>query len=109
MAGPYRLTEENVKDPNQVWDGHPGVYLLRNSRKGPPRYVGRSDTDIERRLLKRAREGEYKYFSVEHKETPLEAWEREANLYHYYKGKLDNEVHPKPPEGYSCPRCSKFD
>ncbi len=74
------------------------------------RYIGRSDTSVERRLLQHAREGIYHYFYVDHKKTPLDAFARECNLYHYYRADLDNEVHPARPRGYRgpCPRCHEF-
>lgn len=107
MAGPFRLTASNVE--SHTWPDRPGVYVLKQSRDGPPRYVGRSDSDVRRRLNTQARETGYKFFTVEHKKTALDAWKREAHLYHYHKRKLDNDVHPNPPKGHSCPRCSLFD
>lgn len=104
MAGPYRLTTNSVR--NHVRSDWAGVYLLRNSRSGPPRYVGRSDSDVRRRLLNQARKSDYRYFTVEHKRSAREAWHREAHLYHYHKSSLDNERHPPPPAGMSCPKCS---
>lgn len=105
MAGPFSLTPNSVR--NHARSGWKGVYQLLNSRGGPPRYVGRSDTDVQRRLLTQARQTDYNYFIVEHKQTAADAWKREAHLYHYHKSDLDNKTHPTPPEGMSCPVCNR--
>lgn len=107
MSGIYPLSERAIKE--HTWPDWAGVYTLYNTRDGPPRYVGRSDTDVRARLMDHVRKDEYSFFRVTHKKTPLDAWRREANLYHHHKSTLDNKRHPRPPEGYSCPRCSKLD
>lgn len=107
MAGDFPLTSSSIEEHS--WPGWAGAYILKHTKGGPPRYVGRSDTNITRRLKEQARDKDYSYFRVEHKDTALDAWVREANLYHRHKNKLDNEDHPNPPEGYSCPRCNGLD
>lgn len=103
MSGPHSLTRQTVK--REAKAGSIGVYLLRNSRTGPPRYVGRSDTDVQDRLMDYVRDDDYSYFSVEHYNSTRRAWNREANLYHYHKSTLDNKRHPAAPAGMGCPRC----
>lgn len=71
MTGPSSLTSTSVR--NRTRCGSMRVYLLSNSRTGPPRYMGRSDTDVQRRLLTQARENKYRYFSVEHKRRTTDA------------------------------------
>jgi hypothetical protein len=87
--------------------GWPGVYLLADTQ-GVPRYVGRSDTDVRRRLLQHVDAGTYRFFLVEHDRSPNEAFWRECNLYHHYRNRLDNEIHPAVPRncGSGCPRCA---
>ncbi|MFQ5951451.1 MAG: hypothetical protein ACE5KH_05145 [Candidatus Geothermarchaeales archaeon] len=109
MSGWFPLSERSVR--SHTWRGWPGVYRLAHSPYGSPvRYIGRSDTSVRRRLLRHVREGVYDYFYVEHKETPPDAFERECNLFHYYRDELHNETHPGRPRGYrgQCPRCSEF-
>lgn len=103
MSGPHSLTRQTVK--REAKAGAAGVYLLRNSRTGPPRYVGRSG-NVQRRLLEHAREADYSLFTVEHISSLKKAWHREAHLYHYHKSTLDNKQHPRAPNGMSCPKCS---
>lgn len=107
MAGPFSLTRTAVK--RHAWPDWKGVYKLTKSRNGPVRYVGRSDNDVQARLLDHVRDGEYRYFTVEHKDSTKEAWLREAHLYHYHRDDLDNKRHPAPPEGMSCPKCTRYD
>lgn len=107
MARSHRLTRNSVK--KYARSGAKGVYQLRRSRTGPVRYVGRSDTDVQRRLLEQVRQTDYSYFTVEHKGSSRRAWKREAHLYHYHRDDLDNDAHPTPPAGMSCPKCSAYD
>lgn len=104
MPAVHSLSPRSVK--RHARSGSKGVYTLWNSRSGPPRYVGRSDSDVQRRLLQQARKTDYSFFTVEHMNSTKEAWHREANLYHYHKSTLDNKRHPQAPKGMGCPRCS---
>lgn len=107
MAGPFPLTEENVRrHARPAW---PGVYILHSSRAGRPGYVGRSDSSVQNRLLGYAWRKEAPYFTVEHYRDPLEAWQREAHLFHYHRSSISNKAHPNPPKGHSCPKCDQFD
>jgi hypothetical protein len=110
VAGPFPLTQYSVEEHTR--EDWPAAYQLFRSRWGPVRYVGRSDTDIRRRLLEHVREGEYSYFYVEHKRDPVEAFFRECGWWHYHRSTIENdEVHPARPRGYrdACPKCSYFD
>ncbi len=107
MAGLFPLTSASVNE--HARSGWKGVYKLRRSRGGPIRYVGRSDTDVQDRLLDHVRRGEYRFFTVEHKRTTKKAWLREAHLYHFHRENLDNQRHPPPPNGMSCPKCTRYD
>jgi predicted GIY-YIG superfamily endonuclease len=87
--------------------GWPGVYMLADSID-VPRYVGRSDVDVQNRLSQHAASGQYRYFLVEHLRSSTAAFHRECNLYHHYRPQLDNSIHPAVPRncGSGCPRCS---
>jgi len=86
-----------------------GVYVLYI--RGPIRAkrVGRSDEDLNKRI-KDYLESKYKYFRFDYAKSPKDAFDKECELYHDYrgdKGKLDNERHPDKKEGsnWKCPTC----
>ena len=87
-----------------------GVYALDATSSGPftYSYVGRSDTDLNKRLHDWI--GKYKYFKYAYCTSAKDAFEAECNLYHDHKPP-DNSVHPARPEdaGWKCPRCRIFD
>lgn len=104
MSNQHTLSRSSVK--TYARSGALGVYKLFRSRGGPVRYVGRSG-DVQRRLLEWARDSNYATFSVEYYDDLRETWRREVNLFHYHEDALDNEIHPRAPEGMTCHRCSR--
>ena len=75
------------------------------------KYVGRSDTDLNRRLHEHLDES-YDAFMFNTQDTPEEAYLEECRNWHKYggdKGRLYNKNHPDRPEGCTehCPVCSK--
>lgn len=70
-------------------------------------YVGRSDTDLRRRLVQHALSRKADYFTYDVHRTVEHAFEGECSLYHGMKGTLTNLIHPATP-GYTehmCPFC----
>ena len=104
MASVHSLSATSVE--RHAKRGSRGVYKLFNSRGGPVRYVGRSE-NVHRRLKQWERESDYGFFSVEHISDLEDAWKREVNLYHQNISTVDNEIHPRSPEGMACHRCSR--
>ena len=87
-----------------------GTYCLgyrSNETTFHPKYVGRSDTDLNKRLKDWV--GEYKRFKFMYHTTIKQAYEKECHLYHDWKDHIDNDVHPATPEGtdYTCPVCGQ--
>ncbi len=88
-----------------------GNYLLGHlNQKGAlvVKYVGRSDTDLNERLLDHV--GEYEHFTFQYASSEKVAFEQECRDYHRFggeKGSLDNAVHPDRPDGFywKCPIC----
>jgi predicted GIY-YIG superfamily endonuclease len=106
MNGPHELTRSNV---DKKVDNKIGVYVLRNSRSGPARYVGRS-----RELVDRLKDhsDDYRYFEYRYKSTVTKAYKEEVKLYHHFgeKDELHNQYHPRRPhKGVKCPECSLHD
>ncbi len=113
MASP-KLSEvislTDLRINQQVTKTSAGVYVLDASSTGPftSSYVGRSDTDLNKRLHDWV--GKYKYFKGTYCASPKQAFEAECNLYHDLTPP-DNVNHPARPSGsgWECPRCTIFD
>ncbi len=83
-----------------------GTYVLYTST-GVPRYVGRSDTDVRRRLLRHCTDRAGSYFSYDVHHTPANAFEMECALFHALSPHLVNRIHPDRPNFHttSCTFC----
>lgn len=109
----YALTDENIDA--KVKNDAIGNYGLGYIKDGKfcVAYVGRSDTDLNRRLHDHVEENaKYKYFKFSYARTPKEAYEKECINFHDFGGtkSLENERHPDRPEGkgdYKCPVCGR--
>ncbi len=103
----FSLTDEMIGA--QVTKTSPGVYVLDATSTGSftNSYVGRSDTDLNKRLHDWV--GKYKYCKTQYCDSPKAAFEAECELYHAFSPK-DNVNHPARPNGSSwvCPRCYLF-
>jgi hypothetical protein len=82
-----------------------GTYVLH--RDVEPYYVGRSDTDLRRRLLQHCEAGLANYFSYDVHRSPQTAFDVECSLFHALAGVLANAIHPGAPDrsGARCPFC----
>lgn len=83
-----------------------GSYILY--RAAFPIYVGRSDTDLRRRLLQHAEAGTAEYFSYDVHPSPSHAHRAECSLFHAADGPLTNCIHPDAPDylDIQCSFCS---
>lgn len=82
----------------------PGVYLFYSTYTGPPRYVGRSDTDLARRMQNRG----FQYYRFKHCYSPAEAYRWECLYWHqHWPTIIYNSNHPARPAGLdtACPVC----
>ena len=104
MTLPYQLDRVTVE--KFVPSGSIGNYLLYDSKQCV-RYVGRSDTDLQSRLLSHVDESPYRYFKYRTTDSPKSAYYEECEQYHRYlgSGKLMNKNHPDSPDGMSHLRC----
>ncbi|MDF9813968.1 hypothetical protein M2266_003199 [Streptomyces sp. SPB162] len=73
-----------------------GTYVLYTAT-GVPRYVGRSDTDIRRRLLRHCTDRTGAYFTYDVHHNPANAFEVECALFHSLSPQLANRIHPDRP------------
>ena len=87
---PYSLSDlaslTNEKIDSLVTQTKPGVYALDKTTGGGFQvcYVGRADTDLNRRLKDWV--GKYKYFKFEYATSPKDAFEKECELWHDFGG-----------------------
>ncbi|WP_263788124.1 hypothetical protein [Salinibacter grassmerensis] len=95
-------------------EDRPGIFRLYTSKykSYSPRYIVRfrEREDVMGDILHFARRRKYDYFALEHMTSQEEVFKRLCGLWHYYRDELDNENHPRRPEGMeaevSCPQCN---
>lgn len=97
MEGPYPLTIESID--KRVKKGSIGNYALGYSdgTSFMVKYVGRSDSDLNKRLKDHV--GSYKEFKFSYASSAKEAYAKELRNYHDFGGSeaLDNEIEPAKP------------
>ncbi len=79
-----------------------GTYVLYTA-DGRPTYVGRSDTDIRRRLLRHCTDRRADYFTYDVHPSATSAYMVECALFHLLTPDASNRIHPARPEGHSIP------
>ncbi|MFF9429396.1 GIY-YIG nuclease family protein [Streptomyces sp. NPDC014746] len=81
-----------------------GTYIIYRDRA--PNYIGRSDTNLRRRLLEHCATARGDYFAYEVHTTREQAYTMECSLYHGLRP-LTNILHPDRPdhEYPQCPFC----
>ncbi|TLF92267.1 GIY-YIG nuclease family protein [Nocardia cyriacigeorgica] len=86
---------------------HIGTYLLYNG-DGDLTYVGRSDTDIRRRLIRHSIDRQAEYFTYDIHHSVTSAFDVECALFHLHAGVLSNRLHPDKPDFHQaiCIFCS---
>ncbi len=105
LQGPYPLDADTIDSsfPRTA----PGNYALGHMRKGKFRfdYVGRAETDLNRRLKEHIKSG-YSHFKAAYASSLKAAYEKECEHFHDFPH-LKNKIHPPPPAGtdWKCPRC----
>jgi hypothetical protein len=109
MRGPYELADETIED--KVTETSPGNYAIGKEGENGAfvvGYVGRSDSDIKRRLKAWSAQAKFRLmFKFSYAPSSRVAFEKECEHYHAFSppGK---HVHPQPPEGedWRCPQCA---
>jgi len=89
-----------------------GTYLLFASGQTEPVYIGRSDTNLRKRLLSHAKMGRADFFDYDVQWTLEKCFIAECSAYHALLGRTSNLIHPAQPYGLKikCPFCrSTFD
>ncbi len=111
LRGSFPLDELTIN--KEVSNVSPGVFVLgrKEGKTFYVRTVGRADVDVRTRLKEHI--GRYDRFKFEYANSPEDAFRKECDLYHDFRGpegKLDNENHPERPQGVAwlCTKCNKF-
>jgi hypothetical protein len=83
-----------------------GNYRLKKTMNGPVVYVGRSDSELAKRIWSHIQEG-YKAFSYQYCDSPIAAFHQECADYHDFNATINNKIHPACPKGLylKCPVC----
>jgi len=99
LQGPYPLSEVSLR----VQPASVGVYVLSRNGKVAS-YVGRSDSDLQQRIINSASEGNYVAFWFDYASSPMNAYKYECELYHKYNPP-ENKDHPAVPPNtnWRCP------
>ena len=98
----YYFNEKTIR--NNVPSKGIGNFVLgdedSDSGKFRPKYVGRSDTNLQKELLARLQEkGHHPYFKFKMAFSVSDAFYTECRNYHNFRSYLENEIHPHAPEG----------
>lgn len=83
-----------------------GTYVLYRDRTAV--YIGRSDRDLQQRLLQHSTAGRGDYFTYDIHRHPLIAFDVECSLFHALNEGLTNRIHPDHPnyQEAKCPFCA---
>lgn len=116
MSGPYVFVDTEMQA--EVRDDKIGNYALGYENDNGSflvKYVGRSDTDLRRRLIEHYNNREtYEFFKFKYAKSVEDTFIEECRNYHDFgeSKSLDNERHPDRPDGkkyLTCPYCDIFD
>ena len=82
-------------------------YLKESTGGFVPKYVGRSDSDVREELLAKleTKSRTRQNFEFDYANSVKAAFDMECENYHDFRKQLENEIHPRRPEGkdYPCP------
>lgn len=109
LNGPHPLNNNGID--GAITRTSAGAYALGSVLEGVFHiaYVGRSDTDVGKRLKDHV--GKHIFFKFDYFGSPKAAFEKECNLYHDFgETSLENKIHPDRPagSGWRCPCCKNF-
>lgn len=111
LKGPHDFDSETVdRVVTKTSEGNYALGYINPDGGFVPKYVGRSDTDLNQELKNRLNRDHPK-FKYGYASSPKAAFEKECHNYHDFEEQLDNERHPARPDGsgWTCPVCSIFD
>lgn len=111
MEGPYKLDTNAIdKKITQKKEGNYALGKLNDQEHFIPKYVGRSDSDVGKRIKDHLEEG-YTHFMFSYATSPKAAFLKECNNYHDFERQLHNKRHPDRPDNskdWNCPQCDIY-
>jgi len=107
--GPFLFDSVTVEE--KIESNKIGNFVLGYAKESTggfvPKYAGRSDTDLKKELRARlqAASKSRQLFKFDYAQSVREAFEKECVHYHDFRKQLDNDTHPRRPEGtdFPCP------
>jgi hypothetical protein len=109
MNGSFLFDDKTIKSevtPKQI-----GNYALGQTESNTfyPKYVGRSDTDLQDELINRLKTHKHPRFKFSYASSISAAYKKECDNYHDFIKYLENDIHPASPKGMnlSCHRCGR--
>lgn len=111
MEGPFPFTPESIE--SHVYQNTAGNYALGRMNENDrfsPKFVGRSDTDVNSSLKLLFHERLHPLFKFCYADSPRAAFEKECENWHDFDPP-ENINHPFRPDGtdWKCPRCDLYD
>jgi hypothetical protein len=113
MHGPYSLTLDSIDSYVEEKIGNYALGVAHGITFAV-KYVGRSDSNVNKRLKDHVRHQGYTHFKYSYSTDAIQAYQKECADYHAFVDNgfaLDNEIHPAKPEGASpslaCPTCGQ--
>lgn len=102
----HKFTEYNIK--KYVDEFTIGNYRLGNKDVNEnPIYIGRSDTNLQSRLLQHLRDrNKYDFFSFKIASSKKDAYIQECKDFHNFYKSIENKIHPDKPDkinNINCP------
>jgi len=104
MKGPFDFDENTVKKVTPKI-GNYALGHMTEEGKFRPKYVGRSDSDLQAELVQRLKtHGHHKKFKISYADSKKDAFNKECKNYHEFDPS-ENENHPDSPDGMNlqCP------
>ena len=113
MEGPYTFTSSEIdRVVTRTSFGNYALGYTKDDDTFIVKYVGRSDSDVNKELKARLALNHSK-FKYSYATSPKAAFEKEYHNYHDFGGSkdLDNKIHPSRPaeSNWQCPVCDIFD
>jgi len=110
MNGPYPFTSDSInKHVTKTSTGNYALGKMTNEDKFRPKYVGRSDDDVNKRLHDWIDKKDHPKFKFSYASSVKAAFEKECHNWHDFKPD-ENTNHPARPDNtnWKCPVCDTF-
>jgi hypothetical protein len=108
LFGPHALDSKNIEAHVGAAIGAYALGYVNDQGTFIVKYVGRSDTDLNKRLKDWV--GSYNSFKYGHFNSTKDAFAKECSMFHDFGGigPLENSIHPARPSGarHACPHSS---